>query len=541
MKRFRPGVALGSALATMFLGTAMVTTAAGAQTAPVTCGAVITSNTTLTADVGPCASGNGLTVRGSNFTLNLNGHRVFSNEPLPRNIGVDSDGIFIPADVVGVKLVNATGVTVSNGTIDHFNAGVSIEGGSGNTVTNVTSQFNQGPCIGEDFSSFAVGEYGDGIVVFGSPNNRLVKNTLRNNGPFSGIALVANTAFITTAVAPFPSGNIITGNLVEDNNTCFADIGIRVEGPGASNTKVTNNVVRRSFQEGITVNPVNVIDFRPLFQNPPACQNRGFPSPTLPQCPIQNPLNPTNDNNIISNNTVEANGFGGAAGNAGPNVPNRLSPQAATGINLLAFCGYGARSTATGNVVQANLVTGNAGDGIGVGGCPLGQNPANGTFPGFTNTKIIGNTSVNNNGARCGTLPPTPGCGSRPTTARFDLHDSTNEFTCPSTNATNQAICASRGFAPPPATPTPFVGTRQTQPGGMACDANLWIGNKYGTAFPPCTTNGSQRISAPPSSPSSSAAASPAGEADVSAEGGSAAPSEEAATVPSYPLRARKG
>ncbi|MDQ2827138.1 MAG: hypothetical protein M3Y04_09300, partial [Actinomycetota bacterium] len=76
-------------MATLFLGMAVVSTAASAQVTTVGCGSVITSNTTLTADVGPCNVGDGLRVTGSNFTLNLNGHRVFSSQPLPRNIGVD--------------------------------------------------------------------------------------------------------------------------------------------------------------------------------------------------------------------------------------------------------------------------------------------------------------------------------------------------------------------------------------------------------------------------------------------------------------------
>jgi hypothetical protein len=523
---------MGSAMAVLFLGMAVVSTAASAQvTGTVNCGSVITSNTTLTSDVGPCNSGDGLTVRGSNFTLNLNGHRVFSSQPLPRNIGVNSSGIYIPADVVGIKLVNATGVTVTNGTVDHFSAGISIEGGSTNSVINVTSQMNQGPCIGEDFSTFATGSYGDGIVVFGSPNNRLLNNTIRSNGPFSGIALVANNILITRAVPPYPSGNIISGNTVEDNNTCFADIGVRIEGPGASNNTVSNNTIRRSFNEGLTVNPVNVIDFGPLFQNPPACQNRGFPSPTLPACPIQNPLNPTNDNNIISGNTVDQNGYGGVEGPAGPNTPISSSNETATGINLLSFCGYGANSNARGNVIQANTVTRNAGDGIGVGGCPLGQNPAQGTFPGYTNSRIVGNTSVNNNGRGCGALPVVPGCGGRPTTAAFDLHDRNNEIVCPSTSGATQAMCASLGFSAPPLSPTPFIGTRVTQPGGSACDANIWYGNKYGTAFPPCTTLGGLHIASAPGT-AGQAASGPT--SSLAAEGGTAA---TAADHP-YPLRA---
>jgi hypothetical protein len=527
---------VGSALGLLLVGMAMVGGSAGAQIAPLACGSTITANTTLTADVGPCNTGNGLIVRGSNFVLNLNGHRVFSDAPLPRNSGVDADGIWVPADVVGIKLVDATNVTVTNGTVERFNAGVSIEGGSANTVVNVTSQNNQGPCIGEDFSTFATGQYGDGIVVFGSPNNRLLNNTIRNNGPFSGVALVANDVFITRAVAPYPSGSTVSGNTIEDNNICFADIGIRVEGPGATGTRVTNNTVRRNFQEGIVVHPVNVIDFRPIFQNPPACQNRGFPSPTLPQCPIQNPLNPTNDGAMITGNTVEANGFGGRQINAGPNAANAPSNETASGINLLAFCGYGANSNTNGSIVQGNTVRGNAGDGILAGGCPLGQNPAAGTFPGVTNSRIVQNTSVNNNARGCGVLPAAVGCGSRPTVARADLHDSTNEMTCPSTNAAAQAVCAGLGFTAPPAS-GPFVGTRVTQPGGTACDNNIWYGNRYGTAFPACTTLGGTQIGSVAAAPAATATGG-RNTAQADDSGAPARGADEPAARP-YPLRSR--
>ncbi len=40
------------------------------------------------------------------------------------------------------RLVNVTGVTVQNGTVSGFDAGVAIEGGSGNTIRAVTARDN---------------------------------------------------------------------------------------------------------------------------------------------------------------------------------------------------------------------------------------------------------------------------------------------------------------------------------------------------------------------------------------------------------------
>ncbi len=502
---FRRRITAAGVVTFLLLSTALVMGASAAPMVrlggPEDCGTVVTSNAVLEADVGPCNTGHGLVVRGDNIQLNLRGHRVFSTAPLPRNSGTYTDPqtgleFFSPSEVVGILIDNSTNSTVHNGTVEGFASGVAIEEGGSNTVRDITAQNNQAPCIGEDFSTQAVGKYGDGIVVFASPDNRIQNNTVRRNGPFSGIALVANVEFITRAVPPYPTGNLIHNNLVEDNNLCFADIGIRVEGPGASNNTVSNNTVRRSFQEGIVIHPVNVINFEPLFRG--QCQNRGFPRSDLPLCPIQDPLNPGNDNNVVKNNLVAENGFGGAQIPGGPNQTRPPSPQTAAGINVLAFCGYGSLN-AKGNVIENNTSTLNAGDGILVGGCRLGNENNPGQFPGSTGNQILHNTAVNNNQAGCGTLPPQPGCGTRPTTQRFDLHDSTNEIVCPSTTPATQRICAGLGFPAPPVGTTAFVGTRVIEPGGTACDNNIWFGNKYGTAFPECTTIGGKVIdSAPP-------------------------------------------
>jgi hypothetical protein len=150
------------------------------------CGTVITQSTTLHADVGPCNSGNGLILAGSNITLDLGGHRVFSDAPLPRMVATgDPANPFAPLDAVGILLSRVTGVTVTNGTVHGFSAGVIINFGGSNRITNITARDNQGACIGEDFTTQAVGNFGDGIVLFSSTNNRIENNNVLRNGPFS--------------------------------------------------------------------------------------------------------------------------------------------------------------------------------------------------------------------------------------------------------------------------------------------------------------------------------------------------------------------
>ncbi|HSH61086.1 MAG TPA: hypothetical protein VK988_15895, partial [Acidimicrobiales bacterium] len=108
--------------------------------ATVTCGETITKNTTLTADVGPCAA-DGIIIGADNITLNLNGRRVFGNSDQGAS-----------GEFAAIRLAGRTGVTVTGhpgksgktGTVSGFEAGVVIDGGSANTVQNVTARDNIG-------------------------------------------------------------------------------------------------------------------------------------------------------------------------------------------------------------------------------------------------------------------------------------------------------------------------------------------------------------------------------------------------------------
>ncbi|HVL03075.1 MAG TPA: hypothetical protein VM386_01430, partial [Acidimicrobiales bacterium] len=78
-----------------------------ASAAHVSCGDVITQNTTLDSDVGPCA-GTGLIIGADGITLNLGGHRVF--------------GTPAPGEGAGILLEDRQNVRIANGTVQHFDA-----------------------------------------------------------------------------------------------------------------------------------------------------------------------------------------------------------------------------------------------------------------------------------------------------------------------------------------------------------------------------------------------------------------------------------
>ncbi len=210
--------------------------------ATVSCGQTITKNTTLTADVGPCA-GDGIIIGADNITLNLNGRRVFGNSDQGAS-----------GEFAGIRLAGRTGVTVTGhpgksgktGTVSGFEAGVVIDGGSANTVQNLAVRDN----IGRD--DFRNADLGDGIVIFDSPSNRILNNVVAHNGIFNGIGVLGSTSDNTT----------IQGNTVEDTVGAGggggSGQGIIINGADGrtreliTGTKTEGNIVRRSASGGIS-------------------------------------------------------------------------------------------------------------------------------------------------------------------------------------------------------------------------------------------------------------------------------------------------
>jgi len=263
------------------LGVLPVVAGTGVASAnPALCGMVVSQSTTLTSDVGPC-DGTAIEVTANNVVLNLGGKRVLGVA------GATGEG-------PGILVAGRTGVTVRNGTVRHFDAGVAIEGGSGNIVQGVTAKDNIG-----------TGDYGDGIVVFFSHRNRILNNVADHNGPYGGIDIVGNA-----------DENVVEGNRVVNNNIPSGvahpgapqtqqDDGIRVEalGPNATPDRnvVRGNTVLANGLDGIA----------------------GFPN--------------AKDNQILGN-TVRDNGF---LGNA----------RRGDGIHVF---GFAARNLVQGNTVQNN-------------------------------------------------------------------------------------------------------------------------------------------------------------------------------------------
>jgi parallel beta-helix repeat protein len=295
MARFRRVLTALSFIALVASGL-VVGSAGPAGAVIVACGQTITVNTTLTGNVGPCAT-TAINVGASNVTLDLNGFTVS---------GTPASG-----EGPGILISGRTGVTVRNGTVTQFDTGVAIEGGSGNTVTNLDLLDNRG-----------VGDYGEGVLLYNTTGNTVSYNRIRNNGPYGGVSLLR------------ASGNLVEQNQITGNNMSTTNTtGIRLENEGtaASNRNtIRYNLVQGSGLDGIELfagASDNLISHNEVVQN-----NRDGITAFAGA-----------SRNTIEDNQVRFNGFG---------------PIAGSGINIRGAAG--AFPAPAGNIIRRNSATGNA-------------------------------------------------------------------------------------------------------------------------------------------------------------------------------------
>lgn len=364
---------LSAAAAALVAVTSGVVMSATAGAAGIGCGSVITTNTTLTADVGPCPN-YGLVIGANNVTLNLGGHAVigtFTQEfTRPPTNNVDAEGIHFR---------NVSGSTVTNGSVTHFAVGVRLDGGGGNTVEHLDVHDNIGK-LGVDKAN-----NGDGIAMRASDHNLITDNVVRHNGPWDNIATLSPDGSTGTAGSSY---NTISHNIVDDSNIAMLNgdgkpswkqgNGIAITGPGSTHNLVDHNVVDGNGVDGIQVFPACINSYNGAIMNL-GCAG------TVP-----------NDYNVISNNVVRNNGFG---------APVAIAP-IGDGILILAMGPRGIVMPGH-ETVSNNVTTGNQRNGIAIGG-GNGQDLFN--APGTTGGGNYGCSNINSGGGNTG-VPTADLCG----------------------------------------------------------------------------------------------------------------------------------
>ncbi|MFN2557501.1 MAG: right-handed parallel beta-helix repeat-containing protein [Nitriliruptorales bacterium] len=278
-----------------------------AEAAALECGTLITEDTVLTADIGPCGDdvshpgqhvpgGHGLVIGADNVTLDLNGHTIFG-------LG----GPVVLHQAAGVKVNGHSNVTVKNGTVRGFFHGVHVQNGSHNKVVDIRSLDNT---------------TGNGIVLQNVTDSQVMRNTVINSGGFGGISVFDGRA--TDQLDDLPSArNMIAHNLVDQADNRTTTSGISLE--NGSDHRVINNTVTNSSGDGIV-----------LFGNRPLPGGAVLPPVTGAQ---------------VVNNVVVGNGTGAA---------DTSTPLAGISLRRTVVTGVGADD----NKIAGNRVQDNADYGI---------------------------------------------------------------------------------------------------------------------------------------------------------------------------------
>ena len=461
-------------LAVLIAGAALTGTARGAlgQTpGAIRCGQVLTESTTLSADVGPCP-GDGLIIGADNVRLDLNGHRVFG-APGP------GDG-----NAAGIRLPNRRGVIVQGGrtasggrgTVTDFDAGVVINRGSRNVVIDLVVRDNIGPASRDAF-------LGDGIAVLNSVENRIERNSVDHNGIYDGIGVLGNDAHRNTIAA-----NTVTRSVAlvdptggpEGNGT---GVGIIVDafleaatGKLIRGNNVTNNVVRANDGPGIS--NVNTQDGR------------------------------------VTENTIEDNGHVSIPGN-GIGMQLGLFPESREGRMLVERNtirrngGTGVYSTSNLNKVVGNIIEDNGFQ------PPPGWDPFGGIYmevDALGGSLVRANTVRHNGGLGLGIfLNAVDRASGNVTGPSSNNRIEYNRVTDHAAMGIFLWVSGGRNYVLSNyAVNNPGFGDLVDGGGAFGsyegCGDNVWYGNTYEVAVPPCAGNGGRQVSVPDGAPAAAAA-----------------------------------
>ncbi len=220
------------------------------------CGSTVTSSVVVTSDLLGC-SGDGLIVGADNIIIDLDGHTI-SGSGTSGSVGVNNPH---------------SGVTIKDGTITGFEAGVGLLGPcpastSGNTVQDLTLTSNSGAGIHIACSNSNVikdntitSTEGLGIFIDNGGNNEIKDNTITGH-----IGTGAATSF-TTGSTNGPATNTGAGieihigpsSTVEDNTITGNTNGLVMDGFSSSST-IEDNHFSSNTQDGfVTIAGGNTI------------------------------------------------------------------------------------------------------------------------------------------------------------------------------------------------------------------------------------------------------------------------------------------
>jgi parallel beta-helix repeat protein len=205
-----------------------------AHAAVVSCGDVITEDTTLEADVGPCP-GNGIVIGADNITLDLGGHTILGT------------GSFNSS---GIDVAVRSGVRVRNGTVTGFQIGVRlVQGLGGHTVERLSVVGNLCTGIGISGTRSILVRGNDvsdngcvGVGISGTTNSTVEANRISDNASHGVSFTIGGLSSRATA------GNVIRSNVIRGNGGDGVSVGTL-----AGSNSIIGNVIAGNAQNGVHI------------------------------------------------------------------------------------------------------------------------------------------------------------------------------------------------------------------------------------------------------------------------------------------------
>jgi parallel beta-helix repeat protein len=344
------------AAAAVLAATAVPAPARVAGARPLRCGDAVMRDTTLTADLSNCR-GTGLVLGADGITLDLNGHTITGAPAAADTLGILARGrrdVHITGSGrvrhfgTAVVLKNSTGSQVDQITVTDNDHGVTVAGGSADTVFHVTARRNF-----------------EGIHFSGGDRHQAVLNTVTDNGAdASGIVLVGHTTRARILNNDL-NGTEFAGiylsdadrSVVEGNRMTDTGRGVFIF-PGSRNRISYNQISggrKRQTQTGIALSggAGNVIDHN-IIDKPTGNGIALSSSRPVGSFPPKGP--PTIDT-LVRGNVVRRAGDDGVAVKTADSGPVRRTRLAGNRAERSADDGFDVRSATTtikGNVARAN-------------------------------------------------------------------------------------------------------------------------------------------------------------------------------------------
>jgi parallel beta-helix repeat protein len=216
-----------------------IPSAAQAGGRDVACGATITSDIKLRADLANCP-GDGLVIGKDGITLDL-GRRTID--------GSGADGSH------GIRVTGRRGVTIKGGTVREFAVGIGLDASDGNRVSGVTVRDSPGRGVnalnGSDRNLFSdVLSTGNltGIAITGSTGN-VVRSSALTANEFTGVLLFGATH--TRVERNRVAGNVANGVAIVEGSAENAVLGNAVDGSD------TGLIIDSSDRNLLSLNKVN--------------------------------------------------------------------------------------------------------------------------------------------------------------------------------------------------------------------------------------------------------------------------------------------